>query len=96
MKRGATGIILTQPRSDVEAAVSHATSQGKRMRKTLEIIAVVVVVTCVIGIGVIFSSGPARDPGAYPADAQPEASTQSGRTREHNVSADPEAPGHRF
>ena len=58
--------------------------------------AVIVAVTCVIGIGVFISSGPQRNPGAFPADAQPEASTQSGRTHEHNVSADPEAPGHRF
>jgi predicted small lipoprotein YifL len=67
------------------------------MRKTLEMIAVIVAVTSIITVAVLLSVGPRGDRALPPAGAQPEASTQEGRpNQEHIVTTDPEAPGHRF
>jgi hypothetical protein len=67
------------------------------MRKVLEMVAVIVVVAGVIGIGVLVAGGPGNDRVKAPADAQPEASTQSdGLHKDHMVTTDPEAPGHRY
>jgi hypothetical protein len=65
------------------------------MPKILEIIAVVVVVTSLIGAGVLLAGGPGS--AISPAETLPEASTQSDRThQDHMVTSDPEAPGRRF
>jgi hypothetical protein len=67
------------------------------MRKTLEMIAVIVAVTSIITIAVLLCVGPRGDRALSPAGTQPEASTQAERPhQEHMVTTDPEAPGHRF
>ena len=65
--------LIFNPRPARRLRCRGAISQWRRMKKVLEIIAVIVVVLCLIGAGVVLSRGPGADAPAAPGGVEDEA-----------------------